>query len=105
MSNLSCESSNIIYLITCKKDDCIEHPQYVGETGRRLADRFLEHRRSVLNSDISKPVGAHFNDGGHNDCHMQVVAIEQIRSTNPWIRKIREKFYIRLLDCQLNKNI
>ena len=28
-----------------------------------------------------------------------------IRSNDPWIRKIREKFYIRLFDCQLNKNV
>lgn len=103
MSKLSCESSNVIYIITCK--NCKEQPQYVGETGRRLADRFLEHRRSVINFDMSKAVGAHFNDDGHIEDDMQVVAIEQLRSNDPWTRKIREKFYIRLLDCQLNKNV
>ena len=54
---------------------------------------------------MSKAVGAHFNEDGHIEDDMQVVAIEQLRSNDPWTRKIREKFYIRLLDCQLNKNV
>jgi len=52
---------------------------------------------------MSKAVGAHFSNDGHIDDDMQVVAIKQLRSNDP--SKIREKFYIRLLDCQLNKNV
>ena len=41
--NFTCTSSNIIYCISCSK--CCK--LYIGETGRRLSDRFAEHLRSV----------------------------------------------------------
>ena len=57
--HFTCISTNAIYCITftlCKKI-------YIGETGRRLADRFREHLRDVEknNTDASKPVAHHFN--------------------------------------------
>ena len=41
--NFTCTSSNIIYCISCMK--CCK--LYIGETGRRLSDRFAEHLRPV----------------------------------------------------------
>ena len=40
---LSCELSDIVYLITCKK--CLIY--YVGETGRAFRSRIYEHKLSV----------------------------------------------------------
>ena len=34
-------------------------------TGRRLADRFGEHRRDVINGRNDLPVPAHFNQENH----------------------------------------
>ena len=34
--NVSCQSNNLVYAITCRKCD----KQYVGKTGRRLMERF-----------------------------------------------------------------
>ena len=42
-SHIICNTKNLIYMIQCNR--C--HLQYIGETKRRLKDRFNEHRRSV----------------------------------------------------------
>ena len=39
---------------------------YIGETGRRLSDRFAEHLRSIRNNDVDKPVARHFNAANHS---------------------------------------
>ena len=44
-SNLTCETKNIIYMIQCNRSNL----QYIGETKRRLKDRFNEHRRTIDN--------------------------------------------------------
>ena len=59
--NFTCTSSNIIYCICCSK--CCK--LYIGETGRRLSDRFAEHLRSVRNN-VDKPVVRHFNAANHS---------------------------------------
>ena len=57
--HFSCISTNLIYCITCTLCKKI----YIGETGRRLGDRFREHLRDVEinDKDASKPVARHFN--------------------------------------------
>ena len=54
-----CISISVIYCIACTLHKKI----YLGETGRRLADRFREHVRDVEknDTDASKPVARHFN--------------------------------------------
>ena len=41
---------------------------YIGETGRRIGDRFREHLRDVERNDkdASKPVARHFNLPNHS---------------------------------------
>ena len=68
---ISCPSKNLIYLIQCNKCHC----QYIGETKRKLSERFGEHRRSILNyHQLSNPtpVLLHFNQPGHStkDVHL-----------------------------------
>ena len=55
----TCTSENVIYCITCT----LCKKLYIGETGRRLGDRFREHPRDVEkdDKDASKPVARHFN--------------------------------------------
>lgn len=100
-SSINCLTTNVIYCITCQK--CNEHQQYIGETGRRLCDRFLEHRGSVNNANTTKTVGLHYQEQGHSTSDMQIVAFEHLRSSDPWIRKVREKFYIKKFDPILNR--
>lgn len=104
LSNLTCNSENIIYCITCTKDNgtCKSHPQYIGQTGRKAVDRFREHKNSIEPNSV-KTVGQHFSQNGHNPCHLQFVPFEQLKSNNPWIRLAREKFYIRKFEPLLNR--
>ena len=57
--HFTCTSANVIYYITCTYCNKL----YIGETGRRLGDRFREHLRDVERNDkdASKPVARHFN--------------------------------------------
>ena len=40
-SVVNCESSNIVYLIECQKEQCKE--RYIGESSRPLKERVKEH--------------------------------------------------------------
>ena len=93
-SHITCNTKNLIYMIQCNR--C--HLQYIGETKRRLKDRFNEHRRSVDKTNIrSKPttVAEHFLSHP-NHCHteMQLIPLELIDSSLDSIRKARESFLI-----------
>ena len=57
----TCISKNIVYGIICKRCDII----YIGETGRRLADRITEHIRSIRKIFSGFPVAQHFNPPSH----------------------------------------
>ncbi|KAL9976615.1 hypothetical protein ACROYT_G013937 [Oculina patagonica] len=66
----SCTTSNIVYIITCRA--CTM--SYIGETGRRLGDRFCEHLRSVeRKADL--PVAKHFSSPGHTTDDMMVSVV------------------------------
>ena len=38
---LNCDDKNIVFMISCKKDNC--NDVYIGETERRLKDRISDH--------------------------------------------------------------
>ena len=57
----TCISNNIVHGIICKRCNII----YIGETGRRLADRITEHIRSIRNNFSGFPVAQHFNPPSH----------------------------------------
>ena len=68
-----CTTANVIYCITCT----LCKKLYIGETGRRLGDRFREHPRDVEKDDknASKPVARHFNLMNHSKQHMSVCSL------------------------------
>ena len=93
-SNLTCDTKNIIYMIQCNRCNL----QYIGETKRRLKDRFYEHRRTTDNRNTtSKPTTAaeHFLSSNHTANDMQLIPIEKIFSNRDSIRKAREAFLIQ----------
>ena len=70
--HFTCISTNVIYCITCTLCKKI----YIGETGRRLADRFREHLRDAeQNTDASKPVSRHFNLPNHSHHNMTIFGL------------------------------
>ena len=48
----------------------------IGETGRRMADRFREHRREVINGKNDLHVPAHFNQPNHTLEDMKVAVLK-----------------------------
>ena len=60
-SKYACTSYNVVYGIKCRTCNKV----YIGETGRRLGDRFREHLRSTRQSNTDLPVGRHFASPGH----------------------------------------
>ena len=74
-SNLNCNSSNCIYVISCTK--C--HKQYVGKTVTPLRHRFNNHRKDIRNNDKSIAVAFHFNLPGHcGERDVRIQAIELV---------------------------
>lgn len=61
-SSFSCISEGIIYAIEC--DRCGK--LYIGETGRKLSDRFREHRRFVVTKKADNEIAFHFNQPDHD---------------------------------------
>ena len=48
---LNCQSTNVIYMIKCRKDTCQQI--YIGETERTLNNRFQDHKGYVTNNSES----------------------------------------------------
>ena len=61
--HFSCITDNVVYCLTCVK---CPSTVYILETGRRLADRFREHRRDVINGRNDKPYS-----GAHEGCSIE----------------------------------
>ena len=66
-------SANVIYCITC----AFCKKLYIGETGRRLGERFREHLRDVEkdNKDESKPVARYFHLPQHSTPHIAICGL------------------------------
>jgi len=94
-SNLTCETKNLIYMIQCNHCNL----QYIGETKRRLKDRFNEHRPTIDNpNNKSKPTTAAENflsSPNHTANDMQLIPIAKVFSNRGSIRKAREAFLIQ----------
>jgi len=70
IDRFTCTSANVIYCITC----CTLCKKiYIGETGRRLGERFREHLRDVERND--KDVARHFNLPNHSNQHMTICGL------------------------------
>ena len=73
--------------------------QYIGETKRRLKDRFNEHRRTIHNPDAkSEPTTAAkhlLSSPNHTANDMQLIPVEKIFSNRDSIPKARESFLIQ----------
>ena len=100
--SVNCSTNNIIYLLRCKK--CPQ--QYIGETERKLKDRFAEHKGYVNTNNQTKTTGVHFNTKGHSVSDMLITVVEKVYNEDPQFRKQREKLYIQKFNTRykgLNK--
>ena len=97
MYNLNCKTSNIIYLITCRKCGF----QYVGETGCALRERMNGHRGSIFGKKNTF-LAQHFKEELHGYDNMSVQIIEKLDGSsdgkeNKAARLKREKYWMKEL--------
>ena len=95
-NQITCELSNLIYLINCSKCGL----QYIGETKRPLRQRMYEHFTSVQNIKLqsSTTVARHFSNQGHSAKNMEFSVLHWMGSDsdpNDTVgRRDQELFYI-----------
>jgi len=91
--HIDCNSKNLVYMIHCLR--C--NKQYIGETKRRLKDRFIEHRRPVDRHTPSfRPtaVADHFFSDNHSPNDIELVPLQLTHSSRDGLRKVREAYPI-----------
>ena len=89
-THIDCNSKNLIYMVHCRSCD----KQYIGETKRRLKDRFNEHRRPVDRPTPSSKlttVSDHFLSENHSLADMELILLEIMHSSRDAIRKARAR--------------
>lgn len=87
----SCNSRNVVYLITCKK--CKK--QYTGMTTNTLRER-VNHHRTTINTRENRYVSKHFNFKNHCIKDLKVQVIDKSDNITD-LRKL-EKFWIQTLN-------
>ena len=65
----SCESQCVIYALSC---NICRDAIYIGQTKRRVADRFREHMHSITTNSGISTVSTHFNLPGHSGNNLRV---------------------------------
>ena len=90
--DLNCQTSGIIYCITCKK--CMI--QYIGTSKLTAQARISQHAGYIRNKNLSQPTGKHFNGRGHTLSDMSFVILEKVFSNDVLLREERESHYIRI---------
>ena len=87
--DFNCNSANIIYLISCRRDDCCF--QYVGKTTSKLKTRMNNHRSSLKQRKAGKHIQYHFQKF-HDPSDLIVKPIEVC--TDPSQLKEQENYWI-----------
>ena len=92
--HFTCTSANVIYCITCTYCNKL----YIGETVRRIGDRFREHLRDVERNDkdASKPVARHFNLPNHSKQHMAVCGLSLHLCSSESRKTLEQKFIFQI---------
>ena len=60
--SFSCDTSNVIYAVTCEQCPSVT---YVGQTGRSIRERANEHKTDIRLRRVGKLVAAHFCGANH----------------------------------------
>ena len=94
----TCQSENVVYSIVCRRCGCF----YIGETGRRLRERFSEHLRSVRNNSPGFPVAEHFNSASHSLHDIMICGLKRCSSDNTRRKNQEMKLIFELGTLKLN---
>ena len=92
-SVVNCESSNIVYLIECQKEECKE--RYIGQSSRPLKERVKEHVDYIRKLFLTQAASQHFNMPGHDLSNMTITILEKVHNYDDSYRQEREKLLTR----------
>ena len=98
----NCTSSNVIYLITCKRCSM----QYVGQTSQQVSKRMNSHRfdiNSFINPAFTTHIAAHFNRDNHKLQDFSFMPIDKV--DNNMERLLKETYWIHKLDTVFPKGL
>ena len=88
---MNCNSTNIIYLISCRKCPAV----YVGHTLNSLKAGFNEHKSDVKKSIENNPLVIHFNSENHEGINdMMLQGIELVKDVDSHKIEERKAFWI-----------
>ena len=68
--------------------------QYIGESKRRIRERFLDLKGYVLQRKLDQATGFHFNQPGHTIANMTISVLERVKYNDTFYRREREKYLI-----------
>jgi hypothetical protein len=100
--NTDCASSDVIYLITCKRCNM----QYVGQTSQKVSKRMNNHRfdiNSYTDPAFSTLVASHFNQNDHSLNDFSFMSIDKVH--NNMERLIKETYWIHKLGTVYPKGL
>lgn len=98
--NLSCTSTDVIYLITCKKCKA----QYVGQTHQKCANRMNSHKFDIMHfPEVFTNVSEHFNSSGHTIQDFSFMPIDKV--SNNWKRLLKETSWMHILGTAAPKGM
>ena len=91
-NDLSCTSTDVTYLITCKKCKA----QYVGQTHQKCANRINSHKYDIAHfPDTLTIVSDHLNLPGHSVQDFSFMPIDKV--SNNWKRLLKETTWMHVL--------
>lgn len=86
----TCDTQNIIYLISCKK---CNQAQYIGQWKNNERESLYLHR-SHIGKDVGTPLTLHFNQKDHSFEDMKCMVIERVHGSSQPERCRRESLWI-----------
>ncbi len=98
-SDMNCNSSNLIYVITCT--GC--NGQYIGETGDILRNRVRVHRQHVNDPNTRQLiVSEHIDNCAKTEPKFYVFPFLKLNNNDTILRREKEQFFIRKFKPTLN---
>ena len=88
--HILCQSSNLVYCITCKRCGI----QYIGQTKRRLMDRFQDNFYKIGKNVSNSNIATHFNSQDHeglDDVEISEVDFIHCSPASKIARRLRHK--------------
>ena len=99
-SFFNCDSSNILYVITCP--GC--NKEYIGQTGRSLRERVVLYRQHIRSPEYQQMyVEKHLRECGNSK--FTIFPFFKLKSTDRINRENHEMKFIRLFKPSLNTKI